>query len=144
MAAVTKKNVTTYSTIVLSNFKDYIILIFILARDMSIDHILRGKIMASIFYEPSTRTKASFDAAMQRLGGRVISIDEINSSAKKGESLEDSVAVMSTYADLVVLRHPGLGTVAKAAQKSLKPIINAGDGIGEHPTQALLDVFTIR
>ena len=66
------------------------------------------------------------------------------SSAKKGESLDDSVAVMSTYADLVVLRHPGLGTVAKAAQKSLKPIINAGDGIGEHPTQALLDVFTIR
>ena len=116
----------------------------ILARDMSIDHILRGKIMASIFYEPSTRTKASFDAAMQRLGGRVVSIDEINSSAKKGESLDDSVAVMSTYADLVVLRHPGLGTVAKAAQKSLKPIINAGDGIGEHPTQALLDVFTIR
>ena len=119
-------------------------LISILARDMSIDHILRGKIMASIFYEPSTRTKASFDAAMQRLGGGVVSIDEINSSAKKGESLDDSVAVMSTYADLVVLRHPGLGTVAKAAQKSLKPIINAGDGIGEHPTQALLDVFTIR
>ena len=81
---------------------------------------------------------------MQRLGGRVVSIDEVNSSAKKGESLEDSVRVMSSYADLVVLRHPGKGAVGKAASKSFKPIINAGDGIGEHPTQALLDVFTIR
>ena len=81
---------------------------------------------------------------MHRLGGTVTSIDETSSSAKKGESLEDSVACVSSYVDLVVLRHPGQGAVAEAAKKSLKPIINAGDGIGEHPTQALLDVFTIR
>ena len=114
------------------------------ARSIPIDHILKGKHMAKVFYEPSTRTSASFEAAMHRLGGTVTSIDETSSSAKKGESLEDSVACVSSYVDLVVLRHPGKGAVAEAAKKSLKPIINAGDGIGEHPTQALLDVFTIR
>lgn len=81
---------------------------------------------------------------MQRLGGRVIYMDETSSSVKKGETLEDSIAVMSGYADVVVLRHPEVGAMQRAADISRKPVINAGDGIGEHPTQALLDVFTIR
>jgi carbamoyl-phosphate synthase / aspartate carbamoyltransferase / dihydroorotase len=109
-----------------------------------LDEVLRGKVMASCFYEVSTRTCCSFAAAMQRLGGRVIYMDETSSSVKKGETLEDSIAVMSAYADVVVLRHPEVGAMTRAANVSLKPIINAGDGIGEHPTQALLDVFTIR
>ncbi|XP_012269304.2 CAD protein isoform X2 [Athalia rosae] len=113
-------------------------------KDRPLDHILRGKIMASIFYEASTRTSCSFSAAMQRLGGRVIYMDGTTSSVKKGETLEDSVAVMAGYADVVVLRHPEPGAVARAANHCRKPLLNAGDGVGEHPTQALLDVFTIR
>lgn len=100
--------------------------------------------MASIFYEVSTRTSCSFAAAMERLGGRVIYMDGSTSSVKKGETLEDSVAVMAGYADVVVLRHPEPGAVSRAAQHCRKPLVNAGDGVGEHPTQALLDIFTIR
>lgn len=113
-------------------------------KERPLDHILRGKIMASIFYEVSTRTSSSFNAAMQRLGGRVVHIDETSSSVKKGETLEDTVAVMAGYADVIVLRHPQPGAVARAAQHCRKPLVNAGDGVGEHPTQALLDIFTIR
>nr|XP_033330186.1 CAD protein [Megalopta genalis] len=113
-------------------------------KERSVDHILRGKIMASIFYEVSTRTSCSFAAAMLRLGGRVIYMDGSTSSVKKGETLEDSVTVMAGYADVVVLRHPEPGAVFKAAQHCRKPLLNAGDGVGEHPTQALLDIFTIR
>ncbi|XP_052750577.1 CAD protein isoform X2 [Galleria mellonella] len=109
-----------------------------------LDDILRGKVMSSIFYEVSTRTSCSFAAAMQRLGGSVIHTDATSSSAKKGETLEDSVAVMASYSDVVVLRHPEPGAVARASRHCRKPIINAGDGVGEHPTQALLDIFTIR
>ena len=109
-----------------------------------LDEVLRGKVMASCFYEVSTRTCCSFAAAMQRLGGRVIYMDETSSSVKKGETLEDSITVMSSYADVVVLRHPEAGAMTRAADVSQKPIINAGDGVGEHPTQALLDVFTMR
>nr|UPQ64783.1 CAD protein [Plectrocnemia conspersa] len=109
-----------------------------------LDEYLKGKVMASIFYEVSTRTSCSFAAAMQRLGGTVIHTDANTSSAKKGESLEDSVTIMASYADVVVLRHPKPGAVANSALHSRKPIINAGDGVGEHPTQALLDIFTIR
>ncbi|GBP10933.1 CAD protein [Eumeta japonica] len=109
-----------------------------------LDDILRGKVMSSIFYEVSTRTSCSFAAAMQRLGGSVIHTDATSSSAKKGESLEDSVTVMASYADVVVLRHPEPGAVERASRYCRKPVINAGDGVGEHPTQALLDVFTIR
>nr|CAD7200386.1 unnamed protein product [Timema douglasi] len=104
----------------------------------------QGKVMSSIFYEVSTRTSCSFSAAMQRLGGKVIHMDATSSSVKKGETLEDTVAVMASYADVVVLRHPEPGAVARAANHCRKPLINAGDGVGEHPTQALLDVFTIR
>jgi carbamoyl-phosphate synthase/aspartate carbamoyltransferase/dihydroorotase len=98
--------------------------------------LLRGMVMGSIFYEPSTRTSCSFTAAMQRLGGTVISVTEIqNTSVVKGETLEDFVRVMEGYCDVVVLRHPEKGAVQRAAQSMRKPIINAGDGVGEHPTQ---------
>lgn len=113
-------------------------------KERPIEHILKGKVMASIFYEVSTRTSCSFSAAMQRLGGRVIHMEESSSSVKKGETLEDTVIVMASYSDVVVLRHPEPGAASRAAHHCRKPVINAGDGTGEHPTQALLDVFTIR
>jgi aspartate carbamoyltransferase len=107
--------------------------------------LLKGKILASIFYEPSTRTSSSFIAAMERLGGNVININEVRySSVAKGESLPDTVKTLECYADVIVIRHPELGSAAKAAEAAHKPVINAGDGVGEHPTQALLDAFTIR
>lgn len=107
--------------------------------------LLKGKILANLFYEPSTRTSSSFLAAMERLGGSVIPINEVRySSVSKGESLPDTVRTLECYADVIVLRHPETGSAAIAAAAARKPIINAGDGIGEHPTQALLDLFTIR
>jgi aspartate carbamoyltransferase catalytic subunit len=107
--------------------------------------LLKGKILANLFYEPSTRTSSSFTAAMERLGGSVISINEVQySSVSKGESLPDTVRTLEAYADVIVLRHPETGSAALAARYARKPIINAGDGTGEHPTQALLDLFTIR
>jgi aspartate carbamoyltransferase catalytic subunit len=106
--------------------------------------LLKGKILASIFYEPSTRTSSSFTSAMERLGGSVIPINEVRySSVSKGESLPDTIRTLECYADVVVLRHPEVGASALAAEYARKPIINAGDGVGEHPTQALLDLFTI-
>jgi len=107
--------------------------------------LLKGKILANLFYEPSTRTQSSFMAAMQRLGGSVIPISEVRySSVSKGESLPDTVRTLECYADVIVLRHHEQGAAAVAAAAAKKPIINAGDGPGEHPTQALLDLFTIR
>jgi len=107
--------------------------------------LLKGKILANLFYEPSTRTQSSFMAAMQRLGGAVIPISEVKySSVAKGESLPDTVRTLGCYADVIVIRHPEVGSAALAAQHAKKPVINAGDGVGEHPTQALLDTFTIR
>jgi len=106
--------------------------------------LLKGKILANLFYEPSTRTSSSFFSAMERLGGSVISINEVRySSVSKGESLPDTVRTLECYADVIVLRHPEVGASAMAAKYARKPIINAGDGVGEHPTQALLDLFTI-
>ncbi|MHB8095879.1 MAG: aspartate carbamoyltransferase, partial [Candidatus Aminicenantales bacterium] len=99
----------------------------------------------NLFFEPSTRTSSSFMAAMQRLGGAVIPINEVKfSSVAKGESLPDTVRTLGCYADVIVIRHPEVGSAALAAKHAGKPVINAGDGVGEHPTQALLDVFTIR
>jgi aspartate carbamoyltransferase len=107
--------------------------------------LLKGKILANLFYEPSTRTSSSFMAAMQRLGGAVIPISEVKySSVAKGESLPDTVRTLGCYADVIVIRHPEVGSAALAAKHAKKPVINAGDGVGEHPTQALLDTFTIR
>ena len=107
--------------------------------------LLKGKILANLFYEPSTRTSSSFTAAMERLGGSVIPINEVKySSVTKGETLTDTVRTLECYADVIVLRHPETGSAAIAAKAMRKPLINAGDGAGEHPTQALLDAFTIR
>ena len=107
--------------------------------------LLKGKILANLFYEPSTRTSSSFTSAMERLGGSVIPINEVRySSVAKGESLPDTVRTLECYTDVIVLRHPEVGSAALAAQYARKPIINAGDGVGEHPTQALLDLFTVR
>jgi len=106
--------------------------------------LLKGKILANLFYEPSTRTSSSFTAAMERLGGSVIPINEVKySSVSKGESLPDTIRTLECYADVIVLRHPETGSAAIAARAARKPVINAGDGVGEHPTQALLDTFTI-
>ncbi|MGH2542771.1 MAG: aspartate carbamoyltransferase [Ardenticatenaceae bacterium] len=107
--------------------------------------LLKHRVMAALFYEPSTRTSASFIAAMERLGGSVIPITQgvQFSSVSKGESLGDTVRTLAQYADAIVLRHPEIGSAQKAAEYSPIPIINAGDGAGEHPTQALLDLFTI-
>ena len=106
---------------------------------------LKGKIMATLFYEPSTRTRLSFESAMLRLGGKVIGTENAKefSSAIKGESLEDSIRVISKYCDCIVIRHGEEGSAKKASEFSKVPIINAGDGKGQHPTQALLDIYTI-
>ncbi len=107
--------------------------------------LCKGSILASCFYEPSTRTRLSFEAAMLRLGGAVIGFSEAsNTSAKKGETLSDSIRVISTYADILVIRHPLEGSARLAAEASDKPVINAGDGANQHPTQTLLDLFSIR
>src|SRR4030042_788622 len=107
--------------------------------------LLKGKIIATLFYEPSTRTRLSFEAAMQRLGGGVISMGSVESSSvAKGESLVDTVRTVSQYADAIVIRHPRIGSSKEAADAAPIPVINAGDGAGQHPTQALLDIYTIR
>jgi len=108
--------------------------------------LLRGHVLACLFYEPSTRTSSSFIAAMERLGGGVIPITQgvQFSSVSKGETLADTVRTLEQYADIIVLRHPEIGSSQLAADYASVPVINAGDGPGEHPTQALLDLFTIR
>jgi aspartate carbamoyltransferase catalytic subunit len=104
-----------------------------------------GRVLASLFYEPSTRTRLSFDSAMQRLCGDTITISQAEtSSVAKGESLADTVRVVGGYADAIVLRHPREGSARLAARFADVPVINAGDGAGEHPTQTLTDLFTIR
>ncbi len=104
----------------------------------------KTKIMASCFYEPSTRTRLSFESAMLRIGGKVIGFSDGDiTSAKKGESLHDSIKVIGKYADAIVLRHSGEGSARAAGLATDKPIINAGDGANQHPTQTLLDLFTI-
>jgi len=106
---------------------------------------LRGKILATLFFEPSTRTRLSFESAMHRLGGQVLSVSEAKStSAAKGESLQDTIRTVDGYVDAIVIRHPEIGSAEVAAHATAKPVINAGDGAGEHPTQSLLDLYTIR
>lgn len=110
-----------------------------------VSNLASGKILATLFFEPSTRTRFSFETAMNRLGGRVISNSDMlkTSSTVKMESLEDTGKVVSQMADVIVMRHPDSGSVANLAVKSDVPVINAGDGSSEHPTQGLLDVYTI-
>jgi aspartate carbamoyltransferase catalytic subunit len=107
--------------------------------------LLKGKILATLFYEPSTRTRLSFEAAIQRLGGGAIGMGSVESSSvAKGETLVDTIRTVSQYADVIVLRHPRTGSAKEAADATPIPVINAGDGAGQHPTQALLDVYTIQ
>ena len=109
-------------------------------------NILNRRIMATLFYEPSTRTRLSFESAMQRLGGEVITTESARefSSAAKGETLEDTIRIVEGYADVIVLRHFESGAARRAADVASVPILNAGDGPGQHPTQALLDMYTIQ
>ena len=124
--------------------------LFALADDIEKDpakyaHKCDGKILATCFYEPSTRTRLSFESAMTRLGGRVIGFsDAASSSASKGESVSDTIRIISCYADICAMRHPKEGAPMVAAEKSLIPVINAGDGGHQHPTQTLTDLMTIR
>lgn len=108
-------------------------------------NILRCKTLASLFFEPSTRTKLSFDSAMHKMGGEVISTTGVTfSSIAKGESLPDTIKTIERYADIIAIRHPEVGSAQIAADSADIPVINAGDGPGEHPTQALLDFYTIK
>ncbi len=136
-------------------FKDPVILERVLAmtghietslRNGTLGEPLRGKVMASLFYEPSTRTRLSFESAMLRLGGQVIGTESAGhfSSVTKGESLKDTIKIIGQYADVIVLRHYEEGSAEIASNVSPIPIINAGDGPGQHPTQALLDMYTIQ
>jgi aspartate carbamoyltransferase catalytic subunit len=116
----------------------------VVARGGTLDY--QHRIMATLFYEPSTRTRFSFEAAMHRLGGRVLATEQARlfSSAVEGEHLEDTIRIIGGYADVIVLRHSLAGAAKRAAQVSPVPVINAGDGNGgQHPTQALLDLYTI-
>jgi carbamoyl-phosphate synthase/aspartate carbamoyltransferase/dihydroorotase len=115
-----------------------------LVKEQGTSDILKNKVMASVFYEPSTRTRCSFTVAMERLGGKVVEVGCDESSIKKGESFEDFMRTMECYSDLVVVRSSIQGCMERAVNSIRKPIINAGDGVGEHPTQALLDAYTIR
>lgn len=107
--------------------------------------VLDGKIVATLFFEPSTRTRLSFESAVNRLGGRVIGFSEASSSSvSKGESLKDTILTVSNYSDLIVMRHPIEGSARWAAEVSPVPIVNAGDGANQHPTQTMLDLYSIR
>lgn len=114
-------------------------------KDKIYDPILKGKVLATLFYEPSTRTRLSFETAMLRLGGSVVTTENARefSSAVKGETLQDSIRVVSNYADCIVMRHYEERMAKIASEISKVPVINAGDGKGQHPTQALLDLYTI-
>lgn len=108
-------------------------------------NLLKGKILVTLFFEPSTRTRLSFEAAMQRLGGGVISMGSVEgSSVAKGETLADTAQTVAQYADVIVVRHPRIGSAKEVADAVPVPVLNAGDGAGQHPTQALLDLYTIR
>ena len=107
--------------------------------------LLAGKVMASLFFEPSTRTRLSHESAMEKLGGKVIGFSEPDqTSLKKGETLQDTIRMADQYADVIVMRHNRDGAARAAADVSKVPVINAGDGSNQHPTQTLLDLFTIR
>jgi aspartate carbamoyltransferase catalytic subunit len=128
--------------------KDEIIRILDIAEEFEQNpnqRILEGKVVATLFFEPSTRTRLSFESAVNRLGGRVIGFsDSSSTSVKKGESLKDTIKTVANYCDLIVMRHPVEGSARFASEVSNVPIINAGDGANQHPTQCLLDLFSIR
>lgn len=108
-------------------------------------NILTGKVIATLFFEPSTRTRLSFESAVNKLGGRIIGFtDSSSSSATKGETLKDTIKTVSNYSDLIVMRHPIEGSARYASEVGTVPIVNAGDGANQHPTQTLLDLYSIR
>lgn len=108
------------------------------------NNLLQGKVVATLFYEPSTRTRLSFETAINRLGGRVIGFsDSSSSSVSKGETLKDTIKMVSNYADLIIMRHPLEGSARYASEVSSVPVINAGDGANQHPSQTLLDMYSI-
>jgi len=114
------------------------------AKGEKYNDALKGKVLSSLFFEPSTRTRLSFESAMNRLGGRVIGFsDPSGTSLKKGESLADTIRMADAYSDVIVMRHPQEGAARLAAEFADVPVLNAGDGAGRHPTQCLLDLFTI-
>lgn len=128
-------------------------ILFVLKRAAQLDgmnpekksKLLENKIVASMFFEPSTRTRLSFETAVQSLGGKVIGFAQAGvTSAKKGETFSDTIKVMSNYADILIMRHPLSGTARRAAEVSKKPVLNGGDGPNQHPTQTLLDLYTIK
>jgi len=129
------------------NLRDYIELgrqIELTGSD-SCRQILAGRVLGVLFYEPSTRTRLSFEAAMLRMGGQVIGFSEaLNTSVAKGESLSDTIRTVEQYCDAIVIRHPREGAARLAAEVSRVPVINAGDGANQHPTQTLLDLYTIQ
>ena len=106
--------------------------------------LLKGQVVASLFFEPSTRTRLSFETAIQRLGGKIVGFsDAASSSVKKGESLKDTIMMVDNYCDLIVMRHPIEGSARYASEVAKIPVINAGDGANQHPTQTMLDLYTI-
>lgn len=114
-------------------------------KDGNIIRNMEGQVVATLFFEPSTRTRLSFETAANRLGARVITVaNPASSSVAKGESLADTIRTVDGYADVIVMRHPMKGSAQIAADNAVHPVINAGDGSGQHPTQALLDIYTIR
>jgi aspartate carbamoyltransferase catalytic subunit len=110
-----------------------------------VQNILEGKVIASLFFEPSTRTRLSFESAVNKLGGRIIGFtDAGSSSVKKGESLKDTIKTVARYSDLIIMRHPVEGSARYASEVSEVPVVNAGDGANQHPTQCLLDLYSIK
>jgi len=128
--------------------KEEIVRILDLATEFEenpIQDILRNYVIASLFFEPSTRTRLSFETAINRLGGKIVGFsDSTSTSTSKGETLKDSIRIVSSYSDLVVMRHPLEGAARLASEFSSVPIVNAGDGANQHPTQTLLDLYSIR
>ena len=117
----------------------------IISNPREFSHICDGQILATLFYEPSTRTRFSFEAAMMRLGGKILGFSEPNStSSAKGETLADTIRMVSIYSDIIAMRHPKEGSAKVASMYSSVPVINAGDGGHQHPTQTLTDLLTIK
>ena len=114
-------------------------------EDNPVQNLLKGKVVATLFFEPSTRTRLSFESAVSRLGGHIIGFSDTGtSSVTKGETLYDTIKIVSNYCDLIVMRHPLEGSARFASEITDIPVINAGDGANQHPTQTLLDLYSIR
>ena len=128
--------------------KEYILRILDLAEKFEQNpnnKLLDGKLVATLFFEPSTRTRLSFETAVNRLGGRVIGFsDAATSSSSKGETLKDTIKMVSNYVDLIIMRHPVEGAARLASEVASVPVINAGDGANQHPTQTMLDLYSIK